>query len=99
MRIAIIVDDNRVFVNGCAETVDCSALALRDIHAVQWYDTWGEVEYATDFERANRKPNERITSFSPFQSYQEAWETEARRPLPGLSPNATPVAATPRSAG
>jgi hypothetical protein len=45
MRVTIIVEENRVNVEGQSETVDCSSLMAEDVHAVQWYGTSGEVEY------------------------------------------------------
>lgn len=49
MRATIVVDDNIVLVSGAAQRVDCSALIADNIHAIQWYDTFGEVEYRTTF--------------------------------------------------
>ena len=80
MRVTIIVDDNVVLVQGHPNTVDCSALMTQNIHAVQWYDSWGEVEYAVDLASGNRPPNARISDFSPFQSFLDAWGNEANRP-------------------
>lgn len=80
MRITIVVDDNMVIVQGHGETVDCAALIPQGIHAVQWFDCWGEIEYSTDLETSERKPNARITDFSPFQFLADAWEIEAKKP-------------------
>ena len=82
MRVTIIVDDNIVIFQGQAESVDCSGLISQDIHAVQWYDTWGEIEFATDFQTGTRKPSAKISDFSSFQPYVEAWENAAKRPAP-----------------
>lgn len=96
MRVTIVVDDNTVLVDGKAQTVDCSPLVAEGKHAVQWHDTYGEIEFSTSFDHElaapTRPPNEIITDFSPYQSYVDAWEIEnakqddlieAARPLPG----------------
>jgi hypothetical protein len=49
MRAIIIAEDNNVLVDGEPQTVDCSALLADNIRAVQWYDTFGEVEYVGTF--------------------------------------------------
>jgi hypothetical protein len=45
MRVTIIVEENRVNVEGQSETVDCTALYAEDVHVIQWYGTSGEIEY------------------------------------------------------
>lgn len=78
MRVTIIADDSVVSVEGFAETVDLSALD-EDIHAVQWYDTVGEIEYKQDYIKGTRKANERIEDFAPFQQFVDAWQVEAQK--------------------
>lgn len=80
MRVTIVVDDNLVLVQGQPETVDCSGLLSQNVHAVQWYDTWGEVEYATELQTGIRRANARITDFSAFQTYLDTWESAAQKP-------------------
>jgi hypothetical protein len=82
MRVTIIVDDNVVLVQGIPCMVDCSALVAQGIHAVQWYDTSGEIEYSADPRTGQRQPNRGIGDISPFQPLIEAWTAEARKPLP-----------------
>lgn len=79
MRLTIVVDDNAVLVEGQPERVDCSSLLPQNIHAVQWYGTFGEIEYATDLQTGDRKPNEKITDISPFQPLIDAWMLEAKK--------------------
>jgi hypothetical protein len=80
MRVTIIADDDTVLVDGEPQKVDCSQLFRDGIHAVQWYDKIGEVEYRAeiDFDTATltREPNATITDLSPFQSYVDEWESE-----------------------
>lgn len=81
MRVTIIVDDNVVIVEGQSEKVDCSGLVAKNIHAVQWYSTVGEVEYSSDLTTGDRKANDKITDISPFQSYIDAWTVAAQTPI------------------
>jgi hypothetical protein len=81
MRVVIVPEDNRVSVEGFSETVDISTLD-EDIHVVQWYGTVGEVEYKHDYVQNTKAPNVRITDFTPYQKYVDAWMVEARKPLP-----------------
>jgi hypothetical protein len=85
MRVTIVPIDSKVVVEGQLEIVDCSSIA-ENIHAVQWYGTVGEVEFKHDYIENTRKPNDRITDFSPYQKFVDAWEVEARKPLPVTVP-------------
>jgi hypothetical protein len=80
MRVTIVVENDIVTVDGQWRRVDCSPLIEDGIHAVQWYETVGEVEFRTEIDAERkiqtRKPNEVITDFSPYQSYVDAWEIE-----------------------
>ena len=73
MRLTIIAEDGTVYLNGARLKVDTSSLDPT-IHAVQWYDTYGEVEFKTDA-KGNRKPNMKITDVSPYQSFVDKWNT------------------------
>lgn len=78
MRLTIIVDENRVNVEGQSETVDCTAFP--DLHVVQWYGTYGEIEYFNP-PGAVLKANTAIDDISPFQYLIDAWTVEAQKPL------------------
>lgn len=74
MRVTIIPDDKTVIIDGQARLgltfqVDAS------VHAVQWYDTYGEVEYKTRLENGLivKPDNQIITDLTPYQSAIDAW--------------------------
>lgn len=68
MRFTLIPDDRVVYVNGDARILHEEVRCPHDIHAVQWYDSWGEIEYKPD-NKGNFRPNEKFTDFSKFQEY------------------------------
>lgn len=73
MRVTIIKDDNVVYVDGLALHVDCSPLPA-EFHALQWYDTHGEIEFKTiDGQRA---PNAAISDLAPYRSFVDGWNLE-----------------------
>jgi len=71
MRISIIKDDGTVVKDGVAYTdLDLSALPS-EFHALQWYDTKGDVESKD----ADGNPvNTAITDLSPYQWCVDAWQ-------------------------
>ena len=74
MRMMILADDKRVAIEG--EGYNGLNLSFLDptIHAVQWYDTYGEVEHkdpATGKMTANRE----IQSIDEFQQAITIWQT------------------------
>jgi hypothetical protein len=81
MRVTIIQEDSRVNVEGQSETVDLSTLD-EEIHVVQWYGTVREVEYKSDYVANTKKINDRITDFTPYQKFVDAWTVEAKKPWP-----------------
>lgn len=90
MRVTIIAGDNAVYVEGYAERVDCSSLD-EDIHAIQWYNGRGEIEYKTDFTTGDRRMNFCIVDFSPYQHLVDAWMVEARKEPPPPDPKLLPA--------
>ena len=100
MRVTIIKIDNAVYVDGVALPVDCSGLPV-GFHALQWYDTWGDVEV---IDSAGRHiANEKITDLTPYQPYVDAWNAakvafdaavaaaEAAHKPPPATPSTQPV--------
>lgn len=75
MKLTIIPDDGRVSVDGYYfDGLDMSNLD-NTIHAVQWYDTWGEVEFKTQLIGSQKvKPeNQLIDSVEPYQWAIDLW--------------------------
>jgi hypothetical protein len=62
VRVTIIKADDMVYVDGLALSVDCSMLP-DGFHALQWYDSWGEIETNVGGQHANQK----IDDLSPYQ--------------------------------
>jgi len=71
MRVSIIKDDGTVLKDGVAYIdLDLSALPS-EFHALQWYDTKGDVESKD----ADGNPvNTAITDLSPYQWCVDAWQ-------------------------
>lgn len=72
MRLTIIPSDNAVLINGKMWELDCSSISS-DVHAVQWYDDHGEIEFE-DVDGVGAS-NEVIGDISQFQSLIDAWNT------------------------
>jgi hypothetical protein len=83
MRISIIAVDNIVSVDREAHSVACDELTAQDIHAVQWHDDHGEIEFQTfrlaSEKRWDRKPNEMIEDFSEYEIYVERWRESKQK--------------------
>jgi hypothetical protein len=78
VRITILKSDNMVYIDGQPKTVDCSDLPA-DFHALQWYGTFGVIEYEPDFSEdsgSQHKPNERTDGLTPYQKYIDAWTAQ-----------------------
>ncbi len=75
MRVTILPDDKSVSVDG--EVYSDLDLSFLDptIHAVQWYDTHGEIE-RKDPVTKRMTSNEDITSFDAFQPAVTAWQAK-----------------------
>jgi hypothetical protein len=70
MKLTIISDNNLVKIDGIGYRVDLSSLP-RDIHAVQWDGSSGEIEFRNN---ANGKPNnQQIFSIENFQQFVDLW--------------------------
>jgi hypothetical protein len=72
MRVIIVPADGVVVVNGEARGPFDLSNIPSNVHAVQWYETWGEVELA-DPTNAHVRSNVRIDDLSPYLSAVEAW--------------------------
>lgn len=63
MRLTIVPSDKAIIVDGQAYsgiTTDWS-WCPENVHALQWYDTWGEIEHS------DNSPNEKIESLGIYQ--------------------------------
>lgn len=78
MRLTIIRSDGFISVDGTGYTVDLSTLDST-VHAVQWYDTQGEIEY-TDL-RGRIVENVEITSIDTFQYVISLWQEKHQQSL------------------
>ena len=77
MRLTIISDDQVVSKDGISYgQLDMTQLPST-IHAVQWYDTWGEVEYKPVIANGQKTipQNTIIDSISDYQWAIDAWQT------------------------
>jgi hypothetical protein len=78
-RVTVVPSDVVCTIDGVSMVgVDMSSLPA-NLHAMQWYGTWGEEEYI-DRETRHMEPNVRITSLesyaSVFASYQQLLEVK-----------------------
>ncbi|KKL48880.1 hypothetical protein LCGC14_2321140, partial [marine sediment metagenome] len=72
-------EDGICLVDGEARTISMAGIDST-IHAVQWFDTIGEIEYN------DSKPHEQIDSIVPFQGFIQRWTDAAPPPPPPLPP-------------
>jgi hypothetical protein len=72
MRLTIVVEDRLVIVDGDAHNVSDLSFIPEGVHAIQWYEYEGEVEYVDA--RGRPTHNERITDISPYQQALDAWQ-------------------------
>jgi len=75
MKVTVIKDDNSVAVDD--EGYGNLDLNFLDdtIHAIQWYDTHGEIERKDPITK-KMISNEEITSFDQFQQVLVVWQAE-----------------------
>lgn len=66
MKVTIVADDSLVGVDEEFKIIDLSTLNA-NIHAVQWNETAGHIEYK------DYSSNLSITDISPYQSFIDAW--------------------------
>ena len=75
MRIAIIPSDKSIGIDGefLLKIEQDFSWIPENVHAVQWYDTWGEVEYA------DGSPNERIEELGLYEQAIVDFNNEIQR--------------------
>lgn len=75
MKFTIIPDDKTVIIDG----LGYSPLAFKidgNIHAVQWYGEFGEIEYKSEMahDGVSKPLNKSITEYSAFEKVLTAWQ-------------------------
>lgn len=77
MRLTIVVPDKSVYVDGvCEYNLSWDGTPL-NVHALQWYDTFGDIEFN------DGTPNEDIEELPEWAiNAQEAWYAAANPPPP-----------------
>jgi len=73
MRITIIPEDGYVSVDGVGYTGISMNGVPEDIHAVQWYENVGEIEYVGDV------PNATVSNIDTLQPIINRWQAEKDR--------------------
>ena len=77
-RITIISEDKLVIIDGQPK-FDLNFDIDPAIHAVQWYDTYGEIEFKTDSE--GKQHNEIFHNIEYFQNAIGAWSNSLPIPI------------------
>lgn len=73
MRLSIISIDGTVCIDGvCYIGLDLSWIPV-DVHAVQWYGTYGEVEFI------DNSPNMKIDSLGIYEQAIDSFDSETKR--------------------
>ena len=83
MRVIIVMDDNLIGIDGYyIDDLDLSSIDV-SIHAVQWYETYGEVEYKTSLidGSLHKVQNSIIKSLTDFQSVIDVFYVEKEKRL------------------
>lgn len=64
MRLTVVPADKAIGVDGYffVDIDDDWSWIPQDVHAFQWYDTWGEIEYT------DTRPNDRVESLGIFEN-------------------------------
>jgi hypothetical protein len=83
MRLTVITQDSYVNINSVGYKVDLSSLPP-GIHAIQWYETWGEIEWEDETGRMVR--NEVIGSITDYQWIIDAWNVKNEQEIQNPSP-------------
>lgn len=83
MRLTVVKPDGVVCIDGvCYAGIDMTGLTST-LHALQWYETFGEEEHIDPETRVHS--NNRIESLSAYQGVIAQWQTKhdaAQQPAP-----------------
>jgi hypothetical protein len=75
MKISIIPSDKTVVVDGRGFKISDVSFIDPSIHAIQWKDTKGHIEFVED-ENGLKPLNQSIDDFSPYQPAFDQWQVE-----------------------
>ena len=99
MRLTIIPSDKAVYKDGVmkawtAPELDLSGCGIpANCHALQWYDTYGEIEFAPAQPGQPKPPNESITALPQWAfncvAVWDAWVPAPPPPPPENQPTTT----------
>lgn len=78
MRLTLIRTDGFISIDGVGYNVDLSTID-QTIHALQWYEDQGEIEYADS--RGRIVENAEITSLDDFQYVISLWHQKRYQDL------------------
>lgn len=78
MRLTLIRSDGFISIDGVGYIVDLSTIDPA-IHAVQWYEDQGEIEYTDS--RGRIVENVNITSIDNFQHVISLWQDKKQQDL------------------
>ena len=80
-RMIVVPVDKACTINGQLKVdIDMSSLPS-NLHAMQWYDTWGEEEYDNGPGQP-KPPNVRIENLDDYQTVIQEWEAAPFPPNP-----------------
>jgi hypothetical protein len=82
MKFTIIPDDKTIIINGFGYS-ELEFIIDANIHAVQWYDDIGEIEYKSELTEngLNKPQNLIIHQYSDFTLALNAWESAKQNEL------------------
>lgn len=67
MKISVIMDDRVVIVNGEPRKLE-SMIGSKNVHAIQWYGDYGELEYKSSL------ISNKYIEWEDVKPYYEAWK-------------------------
>jgi len=89
MRLTIIPSDNAVYKDGLMKAWTTPALDLsgcgipENVHALQWYDTVGEIEFVGETPVSPKPPNQQINELPQWAlNCVGAWDAWSPPPPP-----------------
>lgn len=81
MKLSIIRQDKSVTINNKTHKVEEVFLLSEDIHAIQWNNTYGWIEYISDEETQIKPANQNINSIEEYSFIIEKWNNINDQPV------------------